>query len=118
MFRNSVRLYVYPMRAAAYQRYVATAVPAGAASPAADTLITAGDIQVPSNLRHLFTHLIENRYIEGVTGFNQATLDIISRDVLAKIRSGDSTWEPAVPPAVAELIKQRRLFDYAQRQPK
>ena len=112
MFRNSVRLYVYPMRAVAYQRYATTAVPAGAASPAADTLITAGDIQVPSNLRHLFTHLIENRYIEGITGFNQATLDIISRDVLAKIRSGDSTWEPAVPPAVAELIKQRRLFEY------
>jgi hypothetical protein len=127
MFRNAVKLYVYPMRAAAYERYVAATAPAGAPaaggvspSPAgasvpnvvADVLITADNVVVPPHLRHLYTHLFESHYIEGVTGFNEATLNIISRDVLAKIKSGDPTWELAVPPAVVGLIKQRGLFDY------
>jgi len=127
MFRNSVKLYVYPMRPAAYERYVAAAIPrciaagggvspsaADAAPPAcaAEVLITADNIQVPPHLRHLYIYLFESHDIESVTGFNQGTLDIISRDVLAKIKNGDPTWELAVPAAVAELVKQRGLFDY------
>ena len=129
MFRNAVKLYVYPMRAAAYERYVAapssvaaapaagaTAVAPVAAPPAfaADVLITAENVQVPPHLRHLYTHLVENHYLESVAGYNRETLNIISRDVLAKIKGGDPTWEPAVPPAVAALIKQRGLFEYRQ----
>ena len=40
-------------------------------------------------------------------------LPIYSRDVLAKIRKGDSSWENMVPPQVAGLIKQRKLFGFA-----
>jgi len=67
---------------------------------------------VPAHLRHLYTHLLENHYIEGVTGFNLETLDIISRDVLTMIQHGDPAWEAAVPPAVVDTIKQRGLFDH------
>ncbi len=124
MFRHSVKLYVYPMRGAAYERYVAgggagpAPVPPSAIAgilPAAfadDVLITADNLQVPAHLRHLYIHLMENHYIESVTGFNQATLNIISRDVLAKIKSGDASWEQAVPPPVAEAIKSRSLFGF------
>ncbi len=127
MFRQSVKLYVYPMRAAAYERYLAAAAtqpgpaPAAAAPPpaagalhpasSADVLITADNLQVPAHLRHLYTHLLENHCIEGVTGFNPDTLNIISRDVLAMIKRGDPAWESAVPPALVDTIKQRGLFD-------
>ncbi len=124
MFRNAVKLYVYPMKTAAYERYVAVGA-ASADGPAAsaiagvlpaglvdDVLITADNVQVPPRLRHLYSHLLENDYIEALTGFNQATLSIISRDVLARIKAGDPSWERTVPPKVAETIKSRRLFDY------
>jgi hypothetical protein len=32
--------------------------------------------------------------------------------VLAKIRQGDASWESMVPPQVAALIKDRKLFGY------
>jgi hypothetical protein len=54
---------------------------------------------------------MENHYIEGVTGYNPQTLNIISRDVLAMIQKGDPAWEAGVPPAVVDTIKQRGLFE-------
>jgi hypothetical protein len=30
--------------------------------------------------------------------------------VLARIQSGDAAWEEMVPPAVASIIKAKRLF--------
>jgi hypothetical protein len=127
MFRQSVKLYVYPMRASAYERYAAATAtedtapdatpPSGTAGAlpttvAANALITVNNLEVPAHLRHLYTHLLENHYIEGVTGFNLETLDIISRDVLTMIQHGDPAWEAAVPPAVVDTIKQRGLFDH------
>jgi hypothetical protein len=32
--------------------------------------------------------------------------------VLRRIRSGDGSWEAMVPPAVAILIKERKLLGY------
>ena len=40
------------------------------------------------------------------------SLPIFSRDVLAKIRAADPAWEEMVPPAVAAMIKERKLFNY------
>jgi hypothetical protein len=116
LFRHSVKLYVYPMRKAAYQRY---AVPGSAAvddgelsALAADALITADDLRVQPHLRHLYAHLLEHRFIESVTGYGPSSLNIISRDVLARIRANETGWEELVPPPVAAMIRQRALFDY------
>jgi hypothetical protein len=56
--------------------------------------------------------LLENHYIEGLTGFNPATLNIISRDVLAKIQTNDPAWEQMVPASIVGKIKELGLFDY------
>jgi hypothetical protein len=72
LFRHSVRLYVYPMQQAAYERYLATGHPATSspfapppASPfAKDVLITARNVQVAPHLRNLYQHLLENHYLE------------------------------------------------------
>ena len=48
--------------------------------------------------------------IQGLRDIHEEYLTIFSNDVLAKIQSGDDTWEETVPPAVARLIKQRKLF--------
>jgi hypothetical protein len=119
LFRNAVKLYVYPMQGQAYERYLAEGkstapLPSPAAVPAlgASVLITARNLQVPDNLRNLYAHLMENHYIDCVVGYNEAILNIFSRDVLQRIKTGDSSWERMVPGSVATAIKKRKLFGY------
>jgi hypothetical protein len=114
LFKASTKLYVYPMRKSAYDRYCLKAdCPAPApGSPAlpADVWINATNLQVALNLRNLYAHLMENRYISPIVGFDPSIMDIFSRDVLAKIQNGESGWENGVPAKVAALIKERQLF--------
>ena len=94
LFKNDLKLYVYPFR-----------------EPKSGAIISAANLQVAPNLRHLYAYLLENRLIESMCGFNENCLPIFSRDVLAKIRRGDSSWENMVPPQVAAMIKERKLFN-------
>ncbi|MBI3875340.1 MAG: TonB-dependent receptor [Verrucomicrobia bacterium] len=95
LFKNDLKLYVYPLQ-----------------EPKTGALITAGNLRVAPNLRHLYAYLVENRFIESLRDYNEAYLPIFSRDVLAKLRAGDPSWEAAVPPIVAQMIRERRLFNY------
>jgi len=93
LFRNDLKLYVYPLLEAK-----------------TGALITAGNLRVAPHLRHLHAYFMENRFIEGLRDYDEKALPILSRDVLAKIRAGDASWEAAVPPPVAAIIRQRKLF--------
>jgi len=95
LFKNDLKLYVYPLREAK-----------------TGALITAGNLRVAPHLRHLYAYLVENRLIESLRDFDERCLPIFSRDVLAKIRAGDPAWETMVPPTVAQMIKERKLFNY------
>jgi hypothetical protein len=93
LFKNALKLYVYPMR-----------------EPATGSLVTAGNMRVEPHLRHLYAYLVENHFIQGLRDIDERCLPILSRDVLARIRAGDPAWETMVPPEVAALIRTRRLF--------
>jgi hypothetical protein len=114
LFRNSVKLYIYPMQQLAYDRYLAgPSAEHSSASPfAASVLITAKNLQVEDHLSNLYAHLMENHYIECIVGFEKTILNIFSRDVLRRIQENDVTWESMVPPPVAAAIKKRSLFGY------
>ncbi|HEY1110049.1 MAG TPA: TonB-dependent receptor [Opitutaceae bacterium] len=118
MFRNSVKLYVYPMRQEAYDRYLqsgSTAPAHGSVAShafASNVLITAQNALVTPHLRNLYAHLLENHYIDGIIGFDRNVFSIFSRDVLSRIRDKDPSWESMVPASVAAAIKKRRLFGY------
>ena len=118
LFRNAVKLYIYPMRQEAYDRYLATAQSAappgssGSHAFAASVLINAKNAQVTDHLRNLYDHLVQNHYIESIVGFEPTILHIFSRDVLRRINEGDPTWETMVPKPVADAIKRRGLFGY------
>ena len=75
-------------------------------------LINAKNLQVPDNLRNLYEHLLENHYIDCVSGFDESILNIFSRDVLQRIKTGDPSWERMVPEGVATAIKKRKLFGF------
>ena len=95
LFKNDLKLYVHPQKD----------LDSGA-------LVTAEMLSVAQHLRHLYAYLIENRFIEGLQGFNEAYLSIFPQDVLTKIQSGDPAWEAMVPPQVSQIIKDRKLFRY------
>lgn len=118
LFRNSVKLYIYPMRQEAYDKYLLTgqtAVGHGSVANhafASSVLITAKNVHITDNLRNLYDHLLENHYIDTIVGFDRDILHIFSRDVLRRIKENDQTWEQMVPTAVVVAIKKRGLFDY------
>ena len=95
LFKNPARLYVYP--------YI---------DLDSGELMTVENFPVASHLKHLYEHLVENRYVQPIRNFNRDLLRIRRREILRRIQSGDSTWEDQVPPPIVETIKQHRLFGY------
>jgi len=93
LFKNDLSLYVSPALAADGK-----------------TVTNLKNLQVPKHLRHLYQHLLENRYLRPLNSVNHDYLHIYSHEVLAQIQSGQSGWENRVPPKVAELIKTKHLF--------
>jgi hypothetical protein len=117
LFRNSVKLYIYPMRQEAYDMYIA---PGGEVrglqhNPlTANVLINAKNVKIVDHLSNLYAHLLENHYIDSIVGYDTSILNIFSRDVLRRIKEKDPSWEKMVPTPVAEAIKRRGLFGYSE----
>jgi hypothetical protein len=95
LFGCNVRMYVYP-------RW----------DQASGQLVTAETVQVPSHVRHLYQHLLENRLVVPIVETNPDYRGIDSDQVLRKIQTGESGWDCLVPPAVAQEIKDKRLFGW------
>lgn len=95
LFKNDLKLYVYPLRDAA-----------------TGSVITARNVRVAPNLQHLYAYLLENNYIQAIRDYRPEYLPILSRNVLSMIKSGDPHWEPMVPRQVANIIKERKLLGY------
>jgi len=93
LFKNPARLYVYPHL-----------------DLESGQLVTVENFPIPPHLKHLYRHLVENGFIQDTPGFNRALAPIRRRDVLVRIQAGDPSWESMVPPAIVEIIKQKRLF--------
>ncbi len=74
--------------------------------------MTAESLQVAPPLRKLYGYLLDNGLIKSLDTFNRDYLKIFSREVLAKIRAGDRSWESMVPEEVCQMIKARRFLGY------
>lgn len=95
LFKNDLKLYVYPFLDPAYAE-----------------LTTIQNMEVPEHLTHLFKHLQEGKYIENIEKYHREYMSIFSRTILAKIRDHDHTWEQMVPPDVATRIKENHFFGF------
>jgi hypothetical protein len=93
MFKNDLKLYIYPVR-----------------ETDGDRLVTAANVEVAPHLQHLRAHLLDNHHVEDIRGYSPDCLDVSGRDVLRRIRSGDASWERLVPGQVVQLIRERALF--------
>ena len=93
MFKNDLKFYVYPQQ-----------------EPKTGAMISATNLRVAPNLRHLHAYLIENRYIEGLRDYDEKCLGINTKDVLDKIHANDTSWKDLVPAEVAKIIAERKLL--------
>jgi hypothetical protein len=97
LFGTNVKLYIYP-----------------ALRQANNQLFTLADFEkeLPGNLRALFRYLMDNNKLEDIRNANVSNLHIISDNVLAMIRKGETGWEKFVPVKVSESIKSNGFFDF------
>ena len=93
LFKNDLKLFVYPMLRD-------------------DRVTTVDDLVVGGDLQPLYDYLARRGSFVGLDNYKPDYLPILSRDVLRRIASGDATWEAMVPPEVSELIKKRAFFGY------
>ena len=98
LFKNGAKLYVYP-----------------SLDRKTGKLVTAQNMDVAPALRHLYAHLVENRFIEDITDYNPDCLPIYSVDVLEKIHQGDETLAKLIPEPIFELIRAKKLFGWEQK---
>lgn len=91
LFKNDLKLYVYPLLENG-------------------DLVTAETLTPAPNLRHLYQHLLDNQRVVALPEYREEYLPIFSREVLARIASGSASWESMVPEAVADKIKECGYF--------
>jgi hypothetical protein len=93
LFKNDLRLFVYPMLRDG-------------------RVVTVDSVDVAEDLRPLFDYLKRRGSFVGLANHEPDYLPILSREVLRRIPTEDDGWEAMVPPEVAELIKKRGFFGY------
>ena len=93
MFKNGLRLYVYPMLQDG-------------------EVVTVDNVTVEPELQPLYDYLNRRGSFVDLDNYKPDYLPILSRDVLRRIADGDPVWESQVPSEVATLIKKRAFFDY------
>jgi hypothetical protein len=95
LFKNGAKLYVYP-----------------SLDRKTGKLTTVENMEVAPHLRHLYAHLVENKFIENISSYNAAHLAVYSAEVLAKIKAGDETLSKLIPPPIFDVIKAKKLFGW------
>ncbi len=95
LFKNGAKLYVYP-----------------SLNKKTGKLSTIDDLEVAPGQRHLYAHLVENKFIQNIAITDPDLLRIYSGDVLAKIQTGDESLARLIPAPIFEVIKAKKLFGW------
>lgn len=95
LFKNGAKLYVYP-----------------SLDRKTGQLVTVENMEVAPHLRHLYAHLVENKFVENIVGYSQEYLSVYSGDVLEKIHQGDESLAKLIPAEIFELIRAKQLFGW------
>jgi len=98
MFPKNMKLYIYP-------------------TTRKDTkeVVTSENIKMDGDVRFLYNYLKVNRFILDIDSSMSEQLHIKSREVLKMIREGNPQWERYVPMVVAQVIKEKNLFELKEK---
>ena len=95
LFKNDLKIYCYPLL-----------------DQATGELMSCHNLRIAPELQKLYGYLFDRGGINELDNYDPECLNIFSREVLRKIKQGDSSWEQMVPPKVAEVIKQKNCFGF------
>jgi len=95
LFTKNVKMYVYPT------------MQEGSAE-----LMNCQNLPVPEGIKFLYQHLLDNKQIVDIEGFNNEILHIYSTTVLELLQNDSDDWEKFVPAKVSKLIKEKNLFGF------
>jgi hypothetical protein len=93
LFAKSLVIYAYPFRGEG-------------------SITTTEDIVVNDLFKNIYDYLKQARRVRDIENFDPEILSIWSREVLRKIRNGESGWESCLPTYVDTIIKEKGLFGY------
>jgi hypothetical protein len=115
LFKDGVRVMVYPMRGDQLRRLILDPVACKVCFPesysvAEDSVVTAADIQMRPSVAGLFQHLLNNGFLIPITGADPAAMACQPRTLAERIRKNEPGWEQEVPPSVAVAIRSLRLW--------
>ena len=95
LFYKDLRVYLYPM-----------------VDPETGLLVTSNNLKVHPRMKELYKFFKYNGKVVDIFDYDPDILNIFSREVLKKITNAEEGWEDMLPKGIAELIKQKNLFDY------
>jgi hypothetical protein len=102
LFVENMKLYVYP-----------TISSVSIEDPTkGEHLLTAENMELPDDMKDLYSYLKKNRKIIDISDVNKERLYINSRRVLRMIQDGKAGWEKMVPRYIEAQIKTKKLFGY------
>ncbi|MCX2681695.1 TonB-dependent receptor [Galbibacter sp. EGI 63066] len=95
LFYKDLKVYLYPMT-----------------NPDTGLLMTSNSLKVHPRMKELYKFFKYNGKVVDIFDYDDKILHIFSREVLQKIADGEEGWEEMLPKGIAELIKEKELFDY------
>jgi hypothetical protein len=96
LFSRNITVYAYP-----------------ALEKEGDMMVHIDTLPIPEGIRFLYQHLVENKQIVEVTGYNPDHLEIIPGKIYQAIANNEEgTWENDMPEELVKLIKEKGSFGY------
>lgn len=95
IFTRNVRVYVYP----AYNQ-------------GGKELMTCKNLPIPDGIRYLYKHIVENRHVVDIEGYNEDFLHIHAMNTLRMLRENETGWTKSVSQKVAKHIREKHLFGF------
>ena len=98
LFHKDLKVYLYPMLGEDGE------------------LITSENLKVHPRMKELYKYFKYTGKLVDIQNYKPEILSIFSRKVLKMINSGKAGWEPLLPEVVSEMIKDKQLFGYSEKE--
>ncbi len=98
LFHKDLKIYLYPMMSDD------------------GTLITSENLKVHPRVKELYKFFKYTGKLVDIKNYNPEILNIFSRKVLKMINSGEKGWEALLPTVVSNMIKEKQLFGFSEKE--
>lgn len=93
LFFKDLKVYLYPMK-----------------DPQTGQIMTSNNVKVHPRMKELYKFFKYNGKVMDIIDYDPDIMHIFSRDVLKRIANGEDGWEEMLPEGIAEMIKEKHLF--------